>query len=87
MSYGWQAWKNRQTRAPGNPGGRSRQAKERAYGSGFRAGAKDLGLPADLADTALCPAHILDDPGIDAAGAHDLGRWDAKMAAKARGVA
>jgi len=82
MAYGWAAWKNRATITP--CGGRSKQAKERAYLKGFRDAAKGLGV--DTAG-AICPWNVLDDPGIDAGGAYDLGQWDAKEAAKARGVA
>ncbi len=85
MAYGWAAWKNR---AVGNAcTGRSKQAKERAYLRGFKAAAKEGGLPADVGDTASCPGDVLDDPGIDAGGAYDLGRWDAKAVAARRGAA
>lgn len=77
MAYGWLAWKNR---APANAfSGRSREAKERAYLKGFRTTALELGI-SDAG--ASCPFSVLDDPGIDAGGAFDLGRWDAKNAAR-----
>ena len=74
MAYGWEAWKNRSVCNAAN--GRSRQAKERAYLRGFRQSAKEFGVSDE---GATCPHHILDDPGIDAGGAYDLGRWDAKQ--------
>lgn len=77
MAYGWEAWKNKSKQPLAE--GRSRSAKERGYMRGFREAAKELGLDPG---GAICPGAILDDPGIDGAGAFDLGRYDANQIAR-----
>lgn len=63
---------------------RTAHAKQRAYIRGFYAEARtlkiDLGQP-------HCPYGILDDPTVTAGGAFDLGRADARDAARGRGAA
>jgi len=55
--------------------------KQQAYVRGFHREARDLGL--DLGQP-HCPFGVLDDPTLDAAGDYDLGRADARDAARGR---
>ena len=63
---------------------RRQTAKEQAYIRGFSQTAKELKL--DLGPP-NCPFGIVDDPTLDSAGAYDLGRADARDAARGRGAA
>ena len=83
MAYGWAAWKNRDKLRKANGSSRTPFAKERAYLRGYYEAAKEHGISHE---GAVCPGHVLDDPGIDAGGAHELGCWDAREAARNRRV-
>jgi len=56
-------------------------SKQRAYLRGFNREARDRGL--DLG-SAHCPYGILDDPTLNADAAYELGRADARDAARGR---